>query len=136
MEEVDSLALIEEKRKKSKGRKKNSDKWKECEMVINENSRFYDNIKIYNKYLNSAKAKTPATFESTYLNYLSHMMILFEWASVNYPDFYIVDKEYIKDRLVPLLEDFMSYLKEERGNNSRSINTKIASVSFKPYFKW
>lgn len=129
MEEVDSLALIEEKRKKAKGRKKNSEKWKECEMVINENSRFYDNIKIYNKYLNSAKAKTPATFESTYLNYLSHMMILFEWASVNYPDFYIVDKEYIKDKLVPLLEDFMSYLKEERGNNSRSINTKIASVS-------
>ena len=133
LEEVDSLSLMEEKRKKSR-KKTNSEKWKECQMVINEDSRFYDNIKIYNKYLNSAKAKSPATFENTYLNYLSHMMIFFEWTSVNYPDFYIVDKAFLKDRLVPMLEEYIEYLHDERGNNSRSINTKLAAIS--SFFIW
>ena len=124
-EEVDSLAIVEDKRKRSKGKSK----WTECIMEINEDSRFMDNIAIYNKYLNTAKAKSPSTFKTTYINYLSNMMIFFEWASVEYPNFYLLDKEESLKNIVSILEDYISFLHEERSNNSRSINTKIAAVS-------
>ena len=86
------------------------------------------NAEIYLEYLNSSIAKNVATKNTTYKTYLNNMKQFVEYLRVYENNRYLLSKETLKF-IVSILERYIRYCREVKGNNARTINNKITAIS-------
>lgn len=88
---------------------------------------YQENVKIYDEYLKSNKARNYETFETTYKMYKSRINDFFNYLKENENDIMIISEKMIKD-CVNILERYISDCRD-RGNNNQTINNKITAIS-------
>lgn len=86
------------------------------------------NAEIYLEYLNSNIAKNAATKNTTYKTYLNNMKQFVEYLRVYENNRYLLSKDTLKI-IVSVLERYIRYCREVKGNNARTINNKITAIS-------
>jgi len=86
------------------------------------------NAEIYLEYLNSSIAKNAATKNTTYKTYLNNMKQFVEYLKVYENNRYLLSKDTLKF-IVSILERYIRYCREVKGNNARTINNKITAIS-------
>lgn len=86
------------------------------------------NTEIYWEYLNSCIAKNEATKNTTYKTYLNNMKQFVEYLKVYENNRYLLSKDTLKF-IVGILERYIRYCREVKGNNARTINNKITAIS-------
>ncbi|EJE97752.1 tyrosine-type recombinase/integrase [Liquorilactobacillus mali] len=93
-----------------------------------------DNIKIYNKYLNSKKAQNRDVRETTYKVYQSYMNIFMCYIEENWDNFYLLNEDILEEDMLDIMEAYMLFLEDECGNGKKVINTKLSAVS--SFYVW
>ena len=86
------------------------------------------NAEIYLEYLNSNIAKNEATKNTTYKTYLNNMKQFVEYLRAYENNRYLLSKDTLKF-IVSILERYIRYCREVKGNNARTINNKITAIS-------
>lgn len=92
-----------------------------------------DNLKKYEKYLNSNIIKNRDVKDTTYKvykNYMDHFLVYLseEWENVGLYD------EVFMENAVDIMEGYISFLQETLKNNKKVINTKLSTVS--SFYVW
>ena len=86
------------------------------------------NAQIYVEYLNSCVAKNEATKNTTYKTYFNNMKQFVEYIKKYENNRYLLSKDTLKI-IVSVLERYIRYCREAKGNNARTINNKITAIS-------
>lgn len=86
------------------------------------------NAEIYLEYLNSCIAKNEATKNTTYKTYLNNMKQFVGYLKEYENSRYLLSKDTLKF-IVSILERYIRYCREMKGNNARTINNKITAIS-------
>nr|DAS24749.1 MAG TPA: SITE SPECIFIC RECOMBINASE XERD [Caudoviricetes sp.] len=91
------------------------------------------NYKIYQEYLNSCIARSGATKDTTYKSYKNSMTLFIKYLIEFENDCYMLDEKTMHD-IVPILERYIRYCREKRGNNAQTINNKLTAIS--SFYVW
>ena len=86
------------------------------------------NWKIYKEYLNSCITRNEAVKNTTYRTYSNSMKQFIEYLRQYENNYYLLDKKKSKN-MVGILERYIRYCREVKGNNARTINNKITAIS-------
>ena len=86
------------------------------------------NAQIYVEYLNSCVAKNEATKNTTYKTYFNNMKQFVEYIKKYENNRYLLSKDTLKI-IVSVLQRYIRYCREAKGNNARTINNKITAIS-------
>lgn len=86
------------------------------------------NAEIYLEYLNSSIAKNAATRNTTYKTYFNNMKQFVEYVKKYENNRYLLSKDTLKI-IVSVLERYIRYCREIKGNSARTINNKITAIS-------
>lgn len=92
-----------------------------------------DNVKKYEKYLNSNIIKNRDVKDTTYKvykNYMDHFLVYLseEWNNIG-----LYDADFMENA-VDIMEGYISFLQETLKNNKKVINTKLSTVS--SFYVW
>ncbi|EEY34226.1 tyrosine-type recombinase/integrase [Pseudoleptotrichia goodfellowii] len=83
---------------------------------------------IYMEYLNSCIAKNAATARTTYKTYFNNMKLFVEYLREYENNRYLLSKDTLKF-IVSILERYIRFCREVKGNNAQTINNKITAIS-------
>lgn len=86
------------------------------------------NAEIYWEYLNSRIAKNSAVKNTTYRTYLNNMKQFAEYLKEYENNRYLHSKDTLKF-IVSILERYIRYCREVKGNNAQTINNKLTAIS-------
>lgn len=86
------------------------------------------NAEIYWEYLNSCIAKNEATKNTTYKTYFNNMKQFVEYVKKYENNRYLLSKDTLKV-IVSILERYIRYCREVKGNNAQTINNKLTAIS-------
>lgn len=86
------------------------------------------NAQIYVEYLNSCIAKNEATKNTTYKTYFNNMKQFIEYIKKYENNRYLLSKDTLKI-IVSVLERYIRYCREVKGNNAQTINNKLTAIS-------
>lgn len=92
-----------------------------------------ENLKLYQKYLNSNLIKNPEVKNTTYLvyeNYFNHFLV---YLAESWDNIGLYDEDFFENA-VDIMEDFIYFCQETLKNNKKVINTKISAVS--SFYNW
>lgn len=87
------------------------------------------NLEAYEKYYKINSMKNKDVVNTTFKVYKSNFNIFLCYIAEEFDNFYILDKEFLKSGdFLDVIEQYMAFL-DDMGNNKKTINNKIASVS-------
>lgn len=93
-----------------------------------------DNIKVYEQYIRSSTVRNRDVANTTYKVYRSYFNIFLCFIMEEHGNFDILDEDILENDMIDIMEDFISFLQSELGNNKKSINTKLSAVS--SFYGW
>ena len=86
------------------------------------------NWEIYEEYLNSCIVRNESVKNTTYRTYSNSMKLFIEYLQQYENNYYLLDKKKSKN-MVGILERYIRYCREVKGNNASTINNKITAIS-------
>lgn len=92
-----------------------------------------ENLKLYDKYLNSNIIKNRDVKDTTYKvyqNYMSHFLV---YIAENWDNVGLYDPEFFENA-IDIMEGYISFLQDVLFNNKKVINTKLSTVS--TFYLW
>lgn len=87
------------------------------------------NLEIYEQYIQSSTIRNRDVAHTTYKTYRSYMNIFMCYLMEYQNNVYLLDESVIEEQMVDILESYMSFLQEHLGNNKKTINTKLSTIS-------
>lgn len=90
-------------------------------------SNYEKNKEILNKFIKSCTAVNPDTKDTTYATYENSMNLLFKWLKDN-GNYYILGKKMLHN-CSDILERYMIYCRDVRGNSNVTLYKKISTLS-------
>lgn len=85
------------------------------------------NVKLYEMYLESNKARNFETMTTTYRVYKNRMYHFLNYLKFKENDLLLLDNKFLKNSLY-ILERYINYCREQ-GNNNQTINNKLTAIS-------
>jgi integrase/recombinase XerC len=92
-----------------------------------------ENIKLYDKYLNSNIIKNRDVKDTTYKVYKNYMDQFLVFLAESYDNIGLYTDEFMEDA-VDIMENYISFCQDTLQNNKKVINTKLSTVS--SFYLW